>query len=94
MSKEAAIDIDRLSQSKPFLNRDKYKNKPEKVFKRLSSKNICTRCSYDEHKNMDYCTARKAECRKYKKTFAIMCRTSTEEIKHIGKRYFRGAFIG
>ena len=87
MAKEVAVDIDRLSQSQnrpKFFSKDRYRNKSEKSFKKP---NRCPRCGYDEHKNMDYCPAKRAECRKCRKMghFAIMCHTSNEEIRHINE---------
>lgn len=106
MSKEVAIDIDRLSQGqgqsrssysyRPNPNsfaKDKYRNKSEKWSKKS---NRCPRCGYDEHKNMDYCPAKRAECRKCKKIghFAIMCRTSNEEIRHVDEESSEMPILG
>ena len=99
MSKDASIDIDRLSQSRTrsnfFSNKEKYRNnnKSERMFKKSSR---CPKCGYDEHKSIDYCPAKRAECRKCKKIghFAVMCHTSNEEIRHIEEENLEVPILG
>ena len=63
------------------------------MFKKSSR---CPKCGYDEHKSIDYCPAKRAECRKCKKIghFAVMCHTSNEEIRHIEEENLEVPILG